>query len=101
MGDQVWPEPLHETVTELAQTHGSRHQRPSDLEHPCQILADLLTMIEFKKSVKDLKAPSSATANNVAHSLALGVSLLGGSFNRHAERFRDEERNFGKSGVVR
>lgn len=72
----------HKTVVELA----AHSQVPvinglSDLEHPCQTLADLLTIIEFKKSLKNLKVTFIGDGeNNVAHSLALGVSLLGGSF---------------------
>ncbi len=83
MGDLIMARTFkHETVTELAQySTVPVINGLSDLEHPCQILADLLTMIEFKKSVKDLKVAFVGDGeNNVAHSLALGVSLLGGSF---------------------
>ncbi|MEO0301607.1 MAG: ornithine carbamoyltransferase [candidate division WOR-3 bacterium] len=49
----------------------------SDLEHPCQILADLLTIKEISG---DLKGPLAfvGDGNNVCHSLILGFSLAGG-----------------------
>lgn len=49
----------------------------SDLEHPCQILADLLTVKEISG---DLKGPLAfvGDGNNVCHSLILGFSLTGG-----------------------
>ncbi|HEX8931950.1 MAG TPA: ornithine carbamoyltransferase [Patescibacteria group bacterium] len=53
----------------------------SDLEHPCQILADLLTVWEIKNKLKGLTlAYIGDCENNVAHSLALGCGLLGINF---------------------
>ena len=49
----------------------------SDLEHPCQILADLLTMQECFGSLAGKTLTYVGDGNNVAHSL-----LLGGSFSR-------------------
>lgn len=50
----------------------------SDLEHPCQTLADLLTMMEKKKNLKGLKVAFVGDGeNNVTHSLALVLGLLG------------------------
>ncbi len=49
----------------------------SDLEHPCQILADLLTVKEISGA---LKGPLAfvGDGNNICHSLILGFSLTGG-----------------------
>lgn len=50
----------------------------SDLEHPCQTLADLMTILEKKKSLKGLKVAFVGDGeNNVTHSLALASGLLG------------------------
>lgn len=50
----------------------------SDLEHPCQIMADLLTILEIKGKLKGLKLAFLGDGeNNVTHSLALACSLLG------------------------
>lgn len=50
----------------------------SDLEHPCQILADLLTIYEYKNKFKDLKLTFLGDGeNNVTHSLGLASGLLG------------------------
>jgi len=53
----------------------------SDLEHPCQILADLLTIFEIKKKFQGLKiAYLGDSENNITHSLALASSILGMDF---------------------
>jgi ornithine carbamoyltransferase len=49
----------------------------SDLLHPCQALADLLTIWEIKGTLKGIKVAYLGDGNNVAHSLLLGCSLLG------------------------
>jgi ornithine carbamoyltransferase len=49
----------------------------SDYEHPCQILADLLTVQEKKRQAKDLSIAYLGDGNNVAHSLLLGGTMLG------------------------
>ncbi|MEM3061503.1 MAG: ornithine carbamoyltransferase, partial [Candidatus Bathyarchaeia archaeon] len=49
----------------------------SDLEHPTQILCDLLTIKEVKKKLKGLKICWIGDGNNVSNSLILGASLLG------------------------
>ena len=49
----------------------------SDYTHPCQGLADLLTIIEHKGTVKGVTIAYLGDANNVANSLALGGTLLG------------------------
>ncbi len=52
----------------------------SDLEHPCQALADLLTIYEKKEELEGLTLAYIGDANNVAHSLLLAASLTGINF---------------------
>jgi ornithine carbamoyltransferase len=49
----------------------------SDYEHPCQILADLLTILERSGDPAGLKLAYLGDGNNVAHSLLLGGAMLG------------------------
>jgi ornithine carbamoyltransferase len=49
----------------------------SDLEHPCQILADFLTIQECFGSVSGMTLAYFGDGNNVAHSLILGGALMG------------------------
>jgi len=49
----------------------------SDREHPCQILADLLTLYERRGTLKGLRLAYVGDGNNVAHSLALAAPDLG------------------------
>ena len=52
----------------------------SDIEHPCQALADLLTITEHKKDLSTLTVAFIGDGNNVSTSLALACSLIGASF---------------------
>jgi ornithine carbamoyltransferase len=52
----------------------------SDLEHPCQALADLLTIYEKKGELEGLSLAFIGDGNNVAHSLLLGATLTGMNF---------------------
>jgi ornithine carbamoyltransferase len=52
----------------------------SDLEHPCQALADLLTIYEKKGKLEGLTLAYIGDGNNVAHSLMLAASLTGINF---------------------
>jgi len=52
----------------------------SDLEHPCQALADLLTIYEKKGELSGLTLAFVGDGNNVAHSLMLAASLMGVNF---------------------
>jgi ornithine carbamoyltransferase len=52
----------------------------SDLEHPCQALADLLTIYEKKGELSGLTLAFIGDGNNVAHSLMLAASLIGMNF---------------------
>jgi ornithine carbamoyltransferase len=49
----------------------------SDLSHPCQALADLLTMRERKGDLRAVTAAYIGDGNNVAHSLILGAAKTG------------------------
>ena len=52
----------------------------SDVEHPLQALADVMTIIELKKDLKKLKIAFFGDGrDNVAHSLMLAVAMLGGT----------------------
>ena len=48
----------------------------SDLHHPCQILADLMTMLEKKGHLKGLKVAYIGDGNNVCNSLIEAASLM-------------------------
>jgi len=80
MGDVIMARVYkHETVVELA-----RYSRVpvinglSDLEHPCQILADIMTMREYKRALRHLRVAFIGDGNNnVTHSLVLGCALFG------------------------
>ena len=52
----------------------------SDLEHPCQAMGDLLTMLEHKGSLKGLRVAFVGDGNNVASSLALACGSVGADF---------------------
>ncbi len=68
----------HDIVVELA-----RHATVpvinglSDFEHPCQILADLMTIRERKGRLQGLNATYIGDGNNVAHSMMYGAALVG------------------------
>ena len=49
----------------------------TDFSHPCQILADLMTLREQKKTLKGLKVAFIGDGNNVANSWAFGAAKVG------------------------
>lgn len=49
----------------------------TDQEHPCQVLADLLTVQECFGDVAGVKMAYLGDGNNVSHSLLLGCALMG------------------------
>ena len=52
----------------------------SDLEHPCQALADLLTVYEKKGQLEGVRVAYIGDGNNVANSLMLASALVGIEF---------------------
>jgi ornithine carbamoyltransferase len=68
----------HETILEMA----ANARVPvinalSDLEHPCQAIADFMTLEERFGSVNGLRFTYVGDGNNVCHSLMLTAALLG------------------------
>jgi ornithine carbamoyltransferase len=53
----------------------------SDLFHPCQILADLLTISEYKKKLGGITLAFIGDGNNICNDLLLGCSKLGININ--------------------
>jgi len=71
----------HETVEELARwADVPVINALSDGEHPCQALADLLTIYEKKGRWRGLVLSFVGDGNNVARSLMLGSALVGMDF---------------------
>jgi len=68
----------HETVKEMAEEacipviNGL-----TDFSHPCQTLADYLTILEIKGRLQGVKIAYIGDGNNVAHSLIFGAARLG------------------------
>ncbi len=70
----------HETVTSMA-THASIPviNALSELEHPCQAMADMMTLQEHFGDLKNIHLAYLGDGNNVAHSLLLAAASLGAS----------------------
>jgi len=49
----------------------------TDLLHPCQVMADLLTVLERRGSLEDLKVAWIGDGNNMAHSWINAAAVLG------------------------
>ncbi len=72
----------HQTVVDLAKFASIPVINAlSDLEHPCQILADFFTILEHKKKLKGIKFAYVGDGNNVCNSLLLGAGLVGMNMN--------------------
>ncbi len=71
----------HDLMVELAK-HASVPvvNALSDLEHPCQIMADLLTIYEHKDTLDGLSLAYVGDGNNVARSLCLALPAVGMNF---------------------
>ncbi|HYG99431.1 MAG TPA: ornithine carbamoyltransferase [Terriglobales bacterium] len=68
----------HETVTKMAQYASIPVINAlSDFEHPCQALADILTLRETFGDLRKLKLAYVGDGNNVAHSLMLAAASIG------------------------
>ena len=72
----------HEIVVEMAE-HAAIPviNGLTDFSHPCQALADFLTMLELKGRVAGLKVAFVGDGNNVAHSLMFTAAQLGAHVN--------------------
>lgn len=71
----------HNTIVELAENASIPVINGlSDYEHPCQILADYLTILEHKNRVDGLKLAFIGDGNNVANSLLYASAILGSDF---------------------
>jgi ornithine carbamoyltransferase len=70
----------HGTVTQMAENASIPVINAlSDLEHPCQALADYLTLQEHFPELQKLKLAYVGDGNNVVHSLLLTAASLGSS----------------------
>jgi ornithine carbamoyltransferase len=68
----------HATVVEMAKAaHIPVINALSDHSHPCQAMADYMTMLEKKEDLHGLKLAFVGDGNNVAHSLIYGAVRLG------------------------
>ena len=71
----------HDLISELAE-HASVPviNALSDVEHPCQAMADLLTIYEHKDALERLSLTFVGDGNNVARSLCLAAPAVGMNF---------------------
>jgi ornithine carbamoyltransferase len=68
----------HETVTTMAEhTSIPVINALSELEHPCQAMADMLTLQEHLGNLRNVHLAYVGDGNNVAHSLMLAAASLG------------------------
>ncbi|MCF3944288.1 ornithine carbamoyltransferase [Oceanobacillus alkalisoli] len=68
----------HEDVEELAEYASVPVINGlTDLHHPCQVLADLQTMLETKGTLKGQKLVYIGDGNNMANSLLIGAAKMG------------------------
>ncbi len=99
----------HSMVEELARfAHVPVINALTDYNHPCQVLADLQTILEVKGRLAGLKLAYVGDGNNIAVSLLLGTSRVGMSMSLGCpegyevpenviEKARDEARKRGAS----
>ena len=68
----------HQDVIDLVK-HGSIPviNGLTDLHHPCQVLCDLFTVLEKRRTLRGLKLAYIGDGNNMAHSLLHGCSKVG------------------------
>ncbi len=68
----------HETLTEMSK-YTNKHvvNALCNKEHPCQILADLPTILECKGTLQGLKIAYIGDSNNITNSMVLAASKLG------------------------
>jgi len=70
----------HSTIEEFSHNFkGSVVNALSDAVHPSQVLGDLFTLYEYKKSLSKIKFSYIGDGNNVSCSLLYGFAILGGN----------------------
>jgi ornithine carbamoyltransferase len=68
----------HENVREMAEYAGIPVINGlTDFSHPCQAMADYMTLHELKGNLRNLKVAYIGDGNNVAHSLIYGAARFG------------------------
>ncbi len=68
----------HTDLDELAKhSRGPVINGLSDKHHPCQVLADLLTLLQHKRKLEGLKLAYVGDGNNVCNSLLIGCAKTG------------------------
>lgn len=89
----------HSTVRELAENSKVPVINGlSDLEHPCQVLADFQTIYEKKGKLKGIKLAYIGDGNNVCNSLLLASGIMGVDMRvAHPEGYAPDEEIVGKS----
>ncbi len=89
----------HSTVRELAENSKVPVINGlSDLEHPCQVLADFQTIYEKKDKLKGIKLAYIGDGNNVCNSLLLASGIMGVDMRvAHPEGYEPDEEIVGKS----
>ena len=71
----------HRTVELMAENAGIPVINAlSDLEHPCQALADVMTITEYREDYEGLNVTYVGDGNNTAHSLMLACVMMGMNF---------------------
>ncbi|MEW6439644.1 MAG: ornithine carbamoyltransferase [bacterium] len=98
----------HEMVEELAR-HSSIPviNGLTDLQHPCQIFSDLLTLLEKKGRLEGLRVAYIGDGNNVANSWLQGAAIMGmelvvctpKAYEPHGPILRDAQKIARKSGA--
>jgi ornithine carbamoyltransferase len=92
----------HEKVEELA-LHASIPviNGLTDTFHPCQALADLMTILQLKKSFKGTKVAYVGDGNNVAHSLLIACAKVGmDAVIAHPEGYGPDHQVMGKIAEI-
>jgi ornithine carbamoyltransferase len=87
----------HKTVTDLAASASIPVINAlCDLEHPCQILCDLLTIIEKKSNLEKTVIAYIGDGNNIANSLVAAATVLGYRLNVATPKGYEPNRDYVK-----